>query len=137
MLLYCHAFITNSMFRLICMSVACIVIMLHHVIKSPFQGPIANRSETASLLILTMMAVINLSKATLISFGITIDGPASSYLEVLDWFQVCVLAFVPSMLAVFLVIAVLSQLGRLILFLSKAIYRFTKQKDSFVSLAFF
>ena len=135
-LLCCHAFITNSMFRLICMSIACIVIMLHHVIKSPFQDPIANRSETASLLILTVMAVINLSKATLMSFGITIQGPATSYLEVLDWFQVCVLAFVPSMLAVFLVIAVLSQLGRLILFLSKAIIRFTKQEGRFTLRAF-
>ncbi|XP_074621543.1 uncharacterized protein LOC141880068 isoform X1 [Acropora palmata] len=136
-LLCCHAFITNSMFRLICMSGACIVIMLHHVIKSPFRKSIANRCETASLLILTMMAVINLSKATLMSFGITIDGPAKSYLEVLDWFQVCVLAFVPSMLAVFLVIAVLSQFCRLILFLPKAISRFAKQKESSVLLAFF
>ncbi|XP_044177522.1 LOW QUALITY PROTEIN: uncharacterized protein LOC122959940 [Acropora millepora] len=135
-LLCCHAFITNSMFRLICMSVACIVIMLHHVIKSPFKDCIANRSETASLLILTLMAVINLSKATLMSFGITIDGPATSYLEVLDWFQVCVLAFVPSMLAVFLILAVLSQLGRLIVFLSKAIFRFVIQKESFTPLAF-
>ena len=83
------------------------------------------------------MAVINLSKATLLSFGITIDGPAKSYLEVLDWFQVCVLAFVPSMLAVFLVIAVLSQFCRLILFLPKAISRFAKQKESSVLLAFF
>ena len=136
-LLCCHAFITNSMFRLICMSGACIVIMLHHVIKSPFRDSIANRSETASLLILTMMAVINLSKATLISFGITIDGPAKSYLEVLDWFQVCVLAFVPCMLAVFLVIAVLSQFCRLILFLPKAISRLAKQKESSALLAFF
>ena len=137
-LLYCHAFIINSMFRFICMSVACIVIMLHHVIKSPFKDTIANRSETASLLILTVMAVINLSKASLMSFGITIDGPATSYLEVLDWFQVCVLAFVPSMLAVFLVVAVLSQLGRLILFLSKAIFRFAMiQKERFIPLAFF
>ncbi|XP_067041944.1 uncharacterized protein [Acropora muricata] len=135
-LLYCHAFITNSMFRLICMSVACIVIMLHHFIKSPFKDCIANRSETASLLILTVMAVINLSKATLISFGITIDGPATSYLEVLDWFQVCVLAFLPSMLATYLVAAVLSQLGRLILFLSKAIFRFAIEKESFTALAF-
>ena len=136
-LLCCHTFITNSMFRLICMSVACIVIMLHHVIKSPFKDSIANRSETASLLILTVMAGINLSKATIMSFGITIDGPPTSYLEVLDWFQVCALAFVPSMLAVFLVVAVLSQLGRLILFLSKAIFRFAMEKESFLPLAFF
>ena len=135
-LLYCHAFIADSMFRLICMSGACIVIMLHHVIKSPFKDCIANRSETASLLILTVMAVINLSKATLMSFGITIDGPATSYLKVLDWFQVCVLAFVPSMLAVLLVVAVLSQLGRLVLFLSRAIFRFAIQKESFTAVAF-
>jgi len=50
---------------------------------------------------------------------------------------VYVLAFVPSMLAVFLVVAVLSQLGRLILFLSKAIFRFAIEKESLLPLAFF
>ena len=126
-LLLCHAFITNSMFRLVCMTVACIAILLHHAIKNPFQDPIANRSETASLLILAVMAVINLTKATLVSFGITIDGPATTYLEILEWFEVCVLAFVPALLGIFVAIAALSQLVRLLSFLTMMIFRFAKQ----------
>ncbi|XP_068718942.1 uncharacterized protein [Montipora capricornis] len=125
-LLLCHAFITNSMLRLVCMTVACIVILLHHAIKNPFQDPIANTSETASLLILAVMAVINLTKATLVAFGITIDGPATTYLEILEWFEVCVLSFVPALLGIFLAIAALSQLVRLLSFLTMMIFRFAQ-----------
>ncbi|XP_068720714.1 uncharacterized protein [Montipora capricornis] len=111
-LLLCHAFITNSMLRLVCMTVACIAILLHHALKSPFQDPIANRSETASLTILAVMAVINLTKATLVSFGITVGGPATTYLEIFEWFEVCVLAFAPALLGIFVAITALSQLVR-------------------------
>ncbi|XP_068703789.1 uncharacterized protein [Montipora foliosa] len=120
-LLLCHAFITNSMLRLVCMTVACIAIVIHHALKSPFQDPIANRSETASLFILAVIAVINLTKATLVSFGITIGGPATTYLEILDWFEVCVLAFVPALLGMFVAMTALSQLVRLFAFFREMI----------------
>ncbi|XP_068701932.1 uncharacterized protein [Montipora foliosa] len=120
-LLLCHAFITNSMLRLVCMTVACIAIVIHHALKSPFQDPIANRSETVSLFILAVIAVINLTKATLVSFGITIGGPATTYLEILDWFEVCVLAFVPALLGIFVAMTALSQLVRLFAFFREMI----------------
>ena len=127
-LLLCHAFITNSMLRLICMTVACIAILLHHALKSPFQDPIANRSETASLSILAVMAVINLTKATLVSFGITVGGPATTYLEIFEWFEVCVLAFAPALLGIFVAITALSQLVRFFAFLTRMIFRLGKQE---------
>ena len=50
---------------------------------------------------LVMMAIINLTKATLISVATSVADPSKSYLEVLDWFQVCALAFVPTSRSIF------------------------------------
>ena len=123
-LLTCHAFITNSVFKMVCMTTACILMLLHHVLKNPYHDPIANNSETFSLLALVMMAVINVTKATLISFGTSIVGPTKPYLEALEWFEVCVLAIVPALLCIFLVFAVFSQLVRFIVFLTKLLSRY-------------
>jgi len=64
MLLSCHAFMATSMFRMVCMAGACVIKLLHHVLKKPYRDPIANKAETFSLLTLVMMAIINLTKAT-------------------------------------------------------------------------
>ena len=125
-LLSCHAFITNSMFRMVCMTTACVLMLLHHVFKNPYHDPIANKAETSSLLALVMMAVINLTKATLISFGTSIVGPTKSYLEALEWFEVGALAFVPLLLCILVVFAVFSQLVGLITSLTKLISRYVR-----------
>ena len=125
-LLCCHAFIANSMFKMVCMTIICVLILLHHVFKNPYHDPIANNAETSSLLALVVMAVINLTKATLVSFGTSIAGPTKSYLEALEWFEICALAFIPTLLAIFLVFAILSQLVRLIVFLAKLMSNFVQ-----------
>ena len=130
LLLSCHAFITTSTFRMVCMAGACVIVLLHHVLKHPYRDPIANKAETFSLLTLVMMAIINLTKATLISFGTSPDGPAKSYLETLEWAEVGALAFVPSLLFIFLMFAVFSQLVRLVLTLTKVISRWVRQHSS-------
>ena len=122
-LLACLTFVTNSMFRMVCMTIASVIILLHHVLKNPYHDPIANKAETFSLLALVMMAVINLTKATLFSFGTSIDGPSKPYLEILEWSEVCALAFVPTLLSIFVVFAIFSQMIRLLMFLAKNIYR--------------
>ncbi|XP_078370503.1 uncharacterized protein LOC144654283 isoform X1 [Oculina patagonica] len=122
-LLACLAFITNSMFRMVCMTITCVLILLHHILMNPYHDPIANKAEAFSLLTLVSMAIINLTKATLISFGTSIDGPTRPYLETLEWAEVCALAFVPSLLSIFLVFAIFSQMVRLLFSLAKKIYR--------------
>ena len=138
-LLACHAFFTNSMFRMICITGACVLMLLHHVLKNPYRDPIANKAETFSLLTLVMMAVINLTKATLVSFGTSTDGPTKPYLETLEWAEFCALAFLPALLSIFLVFAIFSQLVRLLVSLAKKLirclrwprisFRFTRQLD--------
>ena len=118
-LLACHSFIRSSMLRMVSMSAACLLMTIHHVLKSPFREALANKAETLSLTTLTMMAVINLAKATLISFGITIEGPYQSYLDALEWFEVFALAFVPVLVSGLIPFAILSQLARLVVFLVK------------------
>ena len=103
---------------------------LHHVLKNPYRNLIANKAETFSLLTLVMMPIINLTKATLISFGTSPAGPAKSYLETLEWAEVGALAFVPTLLFIFLMFAVLSQLVRLVLTLTKVISRWIRQHSS-------
>ncbi|KAL9973700.1 hypothetical protein ACROYT_G020188, partial [Oculina patagonica] len=116
-LLACHSFIRSSMLRMVFMSAACLLMTIHHVLKKPFREPLANKAETLSLTALTIIAQINLTKATLMSFGITIDGPYRSYLDGLEWFEVCALAFVPVLVSGLVIFAILSQLARLLLFL--------------------
>ena len=123
-LLSCHAFITNLMFKMVCMTTACVFMLLHHVLKNPYHDPIANKAETSSLLALVMMAVINLTKATLISIGTSIVGPTKSYLEALEWFELGALAFVPLLLCILVFLAVFSQLVRLMVSLKKLISRY-------------
>jgi len=122
-LLACQAFITNLMLRMACMVSACVLITIHHILKNPYRDPLANKAETLSLGALSMIAVINLAKATLMSFVTAINGPDIPYLEVLDWFQVCALGFVPVSISILFTFAILSQLARLVVFLIKLIIR--------------
>ncbi|CAH3113744.1 unnamed protein product, partial [Pocillopora meandrina] len=116
-LLACHSFITSPMLRMIAMATACSLIALHHVLKYPFRNVIANRVETLSLTALLIISIINLTKATLISFGITVIGPYGSFLDVMEWFEVGVLGIVPVLVSVLVISAILSQLLRVLLFL--------------------
>ena len=113
------AFITDVMLRMVFLSAACLLITLHHVLKNPYRHPMANNAETLSLVTLSLIAIINLAKATTLSFGITTDGPSGVYLKALEWFEVCALAFVPALMSILIIFAVLSQLVRFTLFLIK------------------
>ncbi|KAL9973712.1 hypothetical protein ACROYT_G020200 [Oculina patagonica] len=120
-LLAFHSFIRSPMLRMVSMAAACLLITIHHVSKKPFREALANIAETLSLTALTMIAFINLTKATLMSFGVTIDGPYRSYLDALEWFEVCALAFVPLLVSGLVIFAILSQLARLLVFLIKQV----------------
>ena len=65
-----HTFITDAMLRGICMTSACFMMTIHHLLKNPYKVPLANKAETLSLTVLTLITAINLPKATLFSFGI-------------------------------------------------------------------
>ena len=111
-LLACGAFVTDVMIRMIFLSAACLLITLHHVMKNPYRHPMANNAETLSLVTLSLIAIINLAKATTLSFGITTDGPSGAYLKGLEWFEVSALTFLPVLMSILIIFAIFSQLVR-------------------------
>ena len=117
-LLVFKVFIADMMLRMVSMATTCLLITIHHISRNPYHSPLANKAETCSLAALTVMSIINLAKATLISFGITISGPGKSYMAALEWLEVSFLAFTPSLVSLLVAFAVLSQLVRLLRFLT-------------------
>ena len=130
-LLTFQAFVTNPMLRMVGITGACVLMTLHHFAKQPYRSPLANKAETLSLTTLVIMAVINHTKATLVSFGVTSEGPNKSYLETFEWFEVCTLGFVPTLLFTLAVLAILSQLVRLLVFVVKHFRRWAEQLCAF------
>ncbi|XP_022803302.1 uncharacterized protein LOC111340681 [Stylophora pistillata] len=122
-LLACGAFITDVMLRMVLLSASCLLITLHHVLKNPYRHPLANNVETFSLVTLSLIPIINLAKASPLSFGITTDGPNGAYLKSLEWFEVCALAFVPAIMSILIAFAILSQLVRFTLLIIEQLLR--------------
>ena len=120
-LLSFHTFITDRMLRGVCITSACFVMAIHHILKNPYKDPLANKSETLSLVVLTMIAAINLPKAILFSFGLEMSTDASdrTNLEMLKWIEFGALVFIPALLSLMVTFALLSQLLRFGLFLFK------------------
>ena len=131
-LLVIHTFITDALLRGVCISGACFLITIHHILKNPYKDQLANKSETLSLVVLTLIAVINLPKATLFSFGVDMSTDASNgfYVEMVRWFEVAALAFIPALVFLLVSFALLSQLARFGVFLLKYIRLFCQYRPS-------
>ncbi|CAH3176870.1 unnamed protein product [Porites lobata] len=115
------------MLRGICMTSACFMMTIHHLLKNPYKVPLANKAETLSLTVLTLITAINLPKATLFSFGIE---KSTDSLETMKWIKVGALAFIPAMVCLLVIIASLSQLTRLGVVLFKYIRRLCQYRAS-------
>ena len=122
-LLTFRAFIPNSMICFLCMSVACVVMLVIHLIKKPFRDPAADKLGTLSLSALACIAITNLTMATLKSSAVKPEGPNKYIMVVLRWIEVAILCVFPMVVAVLILIA----LARFALFLKRKIYiRFTE-----------
>ena len=125
-LLMSRAFIPNSMICFLCMSVACVLILTHHLIKKPYRVRAADRLETLSLITLSCIAIINVITATLASSAVRAEGPNKSIILYLQWIQVAVLCVFPAVVLLLMVFAILSQLVRLAMFLKRKICGITR-----------
>ena len=114
-----RAFIPNSMICFLCMSVACVMMLVHHLIKKPFRYPTADKLGTLSLITLTCIAIINLTEATLSSSAAKPEGPNKHIMVVLRWMVVIALCLFPAVIALLVLFALISQLARLTLFLKR------------------
>ena len=118
-LLIFRAFIPNSMVCFLCMSVACVLMAVHHLIKKPFRDRTADRMETFSLVTLSCIAIINVTTATLASSAVLPEGPNKRIIVILRWIQVASLCFPFAVFALLILFALLSQLVRFAILLKR------------------
>ena len=121
-LLTFRAFIPNTMICFLCMSVACLLMLAHHLIKKPFRDPAADKLGTLSLIALACIAIMNLTTATLTSSAVKAEGPNKHIMVVLRWIVVVILCIFPVVIALLILFALFSQLVRFVLFLKRKIY---------------
>ena len=125
-LLIFRAFIPNSMVCFLCMSVACVLMAVHHLIKKPFRDRTADRMETFSLVTLSCIAIINVITATLASSAVQPEGANKRIVVVLRWIQVAFLGFPFAVFALLILFALLSQLVRFVILLKRKLCRAAK-----------
>ena len=122
-LLSFHSFISNAMLRCLFLTVACELMAIHHIVKGPFRSTTANKVESTSLVVLSILAIINLIKATLLSSGISPEDENKFYIECMQWFELAAMAIVPALLSLLAVFAILSHTVHLIFFLIKQAWK--------------
>ena len=122
-LLIFRAFIPNSMVCFLCMSVACVLMAVHHLIKKPFRDRTADRMETFSLVTLSCIAIINVTTATLGSSAVRPEGPNKSIIAVLRWIQVALLSVPFAVFALLILFALSSHLVRFVILLKRKIWK--------------
>ena len=121
LLLSLHSFIPNLMVRLTCMTAACMLITVHHVLTAPYQNRKANALETTSLISLTFLGVMNLSQAAFSSTGVAPGGSAETFFVILEHLELFLLGFVPGVFVILVIAAVVSQIIRCLNFLVRCI----------------
>ena len=122
-LIVLNAFINDPLSRLLVMTSFCVLFLLHHCIAQPFRDDIANTVETISLLCVVQLGIINTFFASFHSLGVPLQGsnPLISWARAFQVVEIIILGFVPAVACLFVVAAVLSQGGRLLVVLYQTI----------------
>ena len=126
-LLACRAFIEDAMLCSVLMAALCNVNLFHHLRKNPYHSTITNSTETVSLFALVIISLINIPKATLISFSTSRHGPSIRYLQAMEWIEICSLLFFPLWFSLCVALAIISQLFRFIAPTAIQIYRYLRR----------
>ena len=127
LLLVIHTFATDPTIRFVCLSCACVIILVHHLTMRPFRERKANICEGFSLLSLVVICMFSLTEATFISQGIDPSGPSKDLFYALQWIEIGLLSLAPLALCLLVAFCAFSQLARLlfhcITYLSRVITR--------------
>ena len=127
-LIVLNAFINDPLSRLVVMTSFCVLFLLHHCIAQPFRDDIANTVETISLLCVVQLGIINTFFASFHSLGVPLQGsnPLISWARAFQVVEIIILGFVPAVACLFVVAAVLSQGGRLLVVVYQTIRHLAK-----------
>lgn len=118
-----HAFM-----RSVCLTIVCLVFLLHHISQKPFEQSCANVTETVFLAILVVIGVLNVGLA---SAGSDVSGINQPYFSILLTSEAVLLCIIPVVFAVFLSLSLVLQIVLVVIILLKATRKrwlFFKQK---------
>ena len=113
-LLVIHTFATDPTIRFVCLSCACVIILVHHLTVRPFCERKANICEGFSLLSLVVICMFSLTEATLISHGIDPTGQSKDFFHAVQWIEIGLLSLAPLALCLLVAFCALSQVARLL-----------------------
>ena len=85
LLLTISTFISDPLTKFVCLGIACVLILAHHLVMKPFRDRKANICESLSLVGLTAICTFNLAKVTIIARGLEPAGPEKIFFHALRW----------------------------------------------------
>ena len=121
-LIVLKAFVSDPMPRLLIMSVFCVLFLLHHSLTQPFRDGIANAVETISLLSLGFLAIANMFFASFLSLAVPLNDHFTSWRNACQVVEIVILCAVPAVFGLLVVAAVLSQVCRLTVVVSRFLF---------------
>ena len=107
----------HMLMRSVCLTILCLVFLLHHISQKPFQQSCANVIETVSLATLVVIGVLNVGLA---SAGSDVSGINQPYFSILLTSEAVLLGIIPIVFAIFLSLSVVLQIVRVMIILLKA-----------------
>ena len=97
----------HPLMRSVCLTVLCLVFLLHHISQKPFNKSCANVAETVSLATLVVIGVLNVGLA---SAGSDVSGINHPYFSIFLTSEAVLLGIIPIVLAIFLSLSLVLQI---------------------------
>ncbi len=98
--------VSNVLIRHLLLVVICLSALLFHIKTRPFVKQSSNILENCSLVVMTIVAVVNLLKASYFDSGTFPRGTADIVLQIYDWIEAVFLGFIPIAIVGFGVLAI-------------------------------
>ena len=115
------SFLEHAFLRSVCLTILCLVFLLHHIYQKPFAQSRANVVETVSLATLVVIAILNVGVASYYSAGIEAHGVNQQYVRFFLLTEALLLGVVPFVFALFVSLSLVLQFVRLAIVLFQAI----------------
>lgn len=103
--------------RAVCLTILCLVFLLHHISQKPFDQSCANVTETVSLATLVVIGVLNVG---LVSARSDVSGINQPYFSILLTSEAVLLGIIPIVFAIFLSLSLVLQIVRVVMIPLKA-----------------
>ena len=108
-------FIEHAFLRSVCLTILCVIVLLHHVSQQPYKEPRANITETISLCTLVVIATLNVGVASYYAAGSGAHNVEKCYVRAFLITEAILLGFAPVLFILFVAVSSASQLVRLVI----------------------